>query len=375
MANEDKAARYHRLQRRSSMASVAAVGGVLALLLLSGAAASLRDAVDEAADGGAVASTLLYALALMLVLEAVQLPFSYYQGVTLERRYTLSTSAAGRWWLDRAKALAVGLGFGAAAALVVWTLLRWMPDGWWIVAAFAFAGVSVALAQLGPVLLLPIFYRFTPLRREALAARLLALGRRADAHISGIYEWQLSDRTRKANAALAGLGRTRRILLSDTLLEGHSDDEIEVILAHELAHHVHKDIWTALALDAALAAAGFVAADRALGSTAWLGLSGKADLAGMPLVVLAGGAVTLALQPLAHALSRFQERRADRFALEMTGRADAFVSAMRRLSAQNLAEERPSRVSEWLFYSHPPTSARIDAARAWARRTAHDTTR
>ncbi|HEX5110951.1 MAG TPA: M48 family metallopeptidase [Vicinamibacterales bacterium] len=367
MANEDKATRYQRLQRRASIAAAVAAAAALVVLLLTGGAVSLRRMVAAAVGGGFVLTTAGYAVALGLLIEAVQLPFAYYQGITLERRYGLSTHTRAHWWLDRAKGLTLTLGFGAAAALIVWALLRAAPEYWWIFAAAGFGVVAVVLAQAAPVWLMPIFYQFTPLDRPALAARLVTLARRANADVVGVFEWRLSDRTRKANAALAGIGRTRRILLSDTLLSDHSDDEIEVILAHELAHHVYRDIWTAMALDAVLTAAGFYAADFLLTqSWRWLGLSGKGDLAAMPLVLLAAGAVTLLLVPAAHALSRFHERRADRYALELTGGADAFVSAMKRLSAQNLAEERPSRLTELLFHSHPSTSARIAAARSWA---------
>ena len=196
----------------------------------------------------------------------------------------------------------------------------------------------------------------------------MRLAERAGARVLGVFEWQLGDRTRKANAALAGMGPTRRILLSDTLLAEHSDDEIEVVLAHELAHHVHHDIWKAIALEAALILLGFYVADRALGvAVGHFGLADKDDLAGVPLLLLAGGAVSLALLPLANALSRVHERRADLYALEMTGNAQAFASAMRRLAAQNLAEERPSKLVEVLFCSHPPVAARLEAARAWER--------
>jgi STE24 endopeptidase len=366
MANEDKATRYHRLQRRASVAAVAAVASVLALLLLAGGAVWLRRLVLHTSGGGFVAATTLYAIALIAIGECVQLPFAYYQGVTLERRYGLSTHSRAHWWLDRLKAFGLAVVFGVAAALVVWGMLRLAPRAWWVFASVVFTAVTVVLAQLAPVVLLPIFYKFTPLQRPELVERLVALGRRANAHVSGVFEWRLGDRTRKANAALAGLGRTRRILLSDTLLSDHSDDEIEVILAHELAHHVHHDIWSGMAIDAALTTLGFFAADRVLVMIGpWLGLSGKADLAGMPLVVLAAGAVAVMLAPISHAISRRHERRADRYALEMTGNADAFVSAMKRLAVQNLAEERPSRLTEVLFHSHPSSSARIAAARRW----------
>jgi STE24 endopeptidase len=225
----------------------------------------------------------------------------------------------------------------------------------------------IGMAQLAPVYLLPLFYTFRPLERPALVNRLLKLAERAETRILGIFEWKMSEKTRKANAALTGIGRTRRILLSDTLLAEHSDDEIEVILAHELSHHVHHDIWKALAIEAALLTLGLYLADRALEMMSGrFGLAGKGDVAALPLLLLAAGAVSILLLPVVNALSRAHERRADRYALEMTGNAAAFMSAMKRLGAQNLAEEHPSRLVETLFYSHPPMAARIEAARVWA---------
>jgi STE24 endopeptidase len=230
-----------------------------------------------------------------------------------------------------------------------------------------FTLVFVLLVQLAPVLLMPLFYDITPLTRDALRDRLIALANRAGTRVVGVFEWRLSDRTKKANAALAGIGRTRRILLSDTLLAEHSDEEIEVILAHELAHHVYRDIWSAIVVEMVLIALGCYVADVLLGVFATsAGLEGKGDVAGLPLLVLAAGAVSLVLLPVANALSRAHERRADRYALTMTRNAPAFMNAMRRLAAQNLAEEEPSRLVEILFHTHPPISARIAAARAYA---------
>jgi STE24 endopeptidase len=199
-----------------------------------------------------------------------------------------------------------------------------------------------------------------------LHARLLGLAERAGAKVLGAYEWGLAEKTRKANAALAGIGGTRRILVSDTMLAEYSDDEIEVVLAHELAHHVHGDIWKGIALESALVLAGFYFAARLLAAFApTFGLDGVADLAGLPLLVLAAGAVSLVMVPFAHAMSRAFERSADRFALTLTKNPGAFVSAMKRLAAQNLAEEHPSRLVQILFYSHPPVRERIAAAQAF----------
>jgi STE24 endopeptidase len=366
VSNEDKATRYHRLRRRASILSALLGALFLLVLLVSGLSVSLRELSGRLA-GGAFAGTLaVYVITLAVLHDLLQLPIAFYEGVTLERRYGLSTGSTARWWKDHLKGWGVGTAFGLAAAAGIWTLIRWDPALWWVAAALAFSLVIVGLAQLGPVLLLPLFYRIKPLEREALAARLAALANRAGAPVLGTFEWRLSDRTKKANAALAGLGRTRRILLSDTLLSDYSDDEIEVILAHELAHHVHHDIWRAIGFETALIALGFYISDAVL--TTWgesFGAAGKGDIAALPLLLLAMGAVSLVLMPLRNALSRAHERRADRYALTMTRNRDAFVSAMKRLGAQNLAEEQPSRLVETLFHSHPSMSARISAARSF----------
>jgi STE24 endopeptidase len=371
MVNEDKATRYHRLRRRASVLATLTQTLCLLLLLLSGASALLRDTAIAAVGRGLIPLVASYVAVVALILDVVTLPWAFYTGVTLERRYGLSTESTARWWLNHLKSTAIALVFFVVAALLVVSLARWSPQRWWLAAAVVFTLILVLLAQLAPVVLLPIFYEVRPLTRESLRERLLALADRAGAQILGVFEWRLSQRTRKANAALAGMGRTRRILVSDTLLADHSDDEIEVILAHELAHHVHHDIWTAIVVEAALVSLGFYIADAALvrfGS--WLDLHGKTDVAGLPLLVLAAGAASLLLLPVANALSRAHERRADRYALDLTGNPTAFISAMKRLAAQNLAEERPSLLVRVLFSTHPPTSSRIEAAKRWSTRNA-----
>lgn len=366
MANEDKAARYHRLKRRASIVGTAIGASLLILLIITGSSAALRSAVETFTGGSFTLTVVVYVASLALAGELIQLPLAFYQGVTLERRYGLSTESRAHWWLNHVKGTGLGLVFLVLAAVVVAWLLHLMPDNWWVAAAVTFALVLVALAQLAPVLLLPLFYDFKPLEKPELRDRLVALADRAGAKVLGVFEWKLGDRTRKANAALTGIGRTRRIIVSDTLLAEHTDDEIEVILAHELSHHVHHDIWTGIALETVLLVLGFYLSDRALSAVVGrVGITGKADPTALPILLLSGGIVSLALMPLANALSRVHERRADRYALEMTKNVPAFVTAMKRLGATNLAEERPSVLTQILFYSHPPIEARIRAAETW----------
>lgn len=375
--NEDKSTHYHRLRRRADLLGTAGAGVLLLGMAILGGGHRLRElaaAITQWAPGGFddALNVVVLTILLMLMLQAVEFPFAFYQGHLLEHRYGLSTQSTGRWLADHGKGVVVGMVLAVAGTSVVFFALRRWPDHWWWISAVVFAVAMIGLAQLAPVVLLPIFYTFKPLDRPSLVTRLMALAARARTDIVGVFEWVLSDHTRKANAALAGLGRTRRILLSDTLLDDYSEDEIEVILAHELAHHVHRDLWRGIAVQAVALFGGFYVAGLVVAVSAdRLALRGMADPAVLPVLLLIGGVWSFLLLPLVNAVSRAQERAADRYALTATRNVDAFVTAMQRLSQQNLAEEYPSPLVRWLFYSHPPIRERIDAARAFAREGSH----
>jgi STE24 endopeptidase len=364
--NEDKSVRYHRLKRRVAVLSICWSAGFLALLLATGGSVAIRRfaAGTAGAPSGAVV-VALYLSIVGLLHEAVALPLVFYRSFVLERRYGLSTESASTWAGDHVKAFAISLAIGIAGAEIVYLTMRITSEWWWALSAAAFMLGVVALAKVAPVVLLPLFYRFKPLERRTLTARLIELSARAGVPVLGVYEWGLGEKTRRANAALVGTGRTRRILVSNTLLAHYSDDEIEVILAHEIGHHVNRDITKGLALEALLIVLGFAAAAMAL-DAGWarLGLSSPSDVAGLPILLLMGGAVSVAATPVVNAISRANEKRADRFALDVTRRPAAFVSAMRRLAAQNLAEERPSAAVRLLFHTHPPIEQRIALAKA-----------
>lgn len=370
--NEEKSTRYHRLKRRASIASLSWNVLVLAGLVVTGVSLQLRTVSQSLAGveaSNAPSSPLVvvwYVVLLTLVNELGSLPIAYYTGFVLESRYGLSNERVADWARDQVKSFAIVLFLGAGAATVVYGFIRVMPDGWWLPTGGVFALLIVGLTNLAPVTLLPLFYRVKPLERESLRQRLLALAERAGARVLGAYELGFGEKTKKANAALAGLGSTRRILVSDTMLAEYSDEEIEVVLAHEIAHHVHGDIWKGILFETGLILAGFYVAARVLAALVGpLGISAASDVAGLPVLLLAAGAVSLVMLPAAHAMSRAYERSADRFALELTRNPGAFVSAMRRLGAQNLAEDDPSRIIQWLFYSHPPIRERIAAAEAF----------
>jgi STE24 endopeptidase len=367
--NEDKAARFHRLQRSCFWTALGIQTIGLLMLVADGWAQRLRDAALALTGGtspSSIATVIVFTIMLLALLEILGAPERLYRTFILERRYGLSDIPLRLWVSDYAKGRALGAVLSLAASIAVYLAMAIAPERWWMLVAALGVLFLIVAARLLPSVFLPMFYVFKPLDRDSLRERIESLSRRANVPVLGIYEWGLGDKTRRANAALVGTGRGRRILLSDTLLSQYSDDEIEVILAHEMGHHAHRDIRNGLMLEAACIVLVCASAAVVLRG-AWqpLGLESPADVAGLPLLLMTAGAVSLVTTPLMHAWSRRNEHRADRFALTMTERPDAFVSAMRRLAAQNLAEERPSTATLWLFHSHPPFEQRIQAARAF----------
>lgn len=351
------------------MLAVAARASLPAGLVALGVGAPARAALEQMTAQAGVPAWLLPtavvalgALALGVAGEALAFPFVCRAEWLLARRYGRSRARFATWWRAHAR---TALGTSASwvlAAVVVYAAIGLSATRWWLVVGAAFAAGTVTLALLGPLLLRPGL-RARPLGRPGLAVRLEALARRAGAPVVGVHEWPGGPAS-TPNAAVVGVGTGRRVLLSDTLVDDYSDAEIEVVLAHELAHHLHRDIWKTIAFRAAVVcAAGWVAQRMLAGLGPVLGLSGAADAAGLPALALCAGGVTMAALPAANLLSRRHERRADRFALDVTGNHEAFVSGLRRMGTEHLAEERPSRLVKWCFYSHPPVAERVAAAR------------
>jgi STE24 endopeptidase len=385
--NEDKATRYHRLRRRASTLSLVAGTLTLGLLALTGLSVDLRAALQRLADGvfdtpllQVVALVVCYTASLVLLLDLATFPFNLFREWTLERRYGLERVAFSDWLRTHIKGGVIGfaIALGAAAVLLLATLLseRW----WWLLAAIGIWGGQLLLTTVAPLLLLPLFAHMTPLPRQQRAAlidRLNRLATRAGAHTTlRVYQWGGGEATRRADAALVGFGRTRRVLLSESLLASCSDEEIEVVVAHELAHHVHGDLWKHALGRCGVLIAAFWAADGVLTQFAMglairgggFPLGGPGDPASWPLMLLVIGGAFMVTSPLMLAWSRHDERRADRYALTLTGNAEALLSVLRRLSALNLAEERYSRAAELFFASHPSFPERIAAIKAWADR-------
>ena len=358
--------RYNRIQRWLGISDFVLGLLLLTVLLATGWNGALRDLAYRASWQTYSLAVFLYVLMLMLISKLIGLGLDYY-GYRLEHRYQLSNQKLRGWVWDQAKGFLVGVVLAGIVTELLYFIIRQAPQYWWLMAWAAFLALFVLMAQLAPVVLFPIFYKFAPLEDEDLKARLVHLSARAGTRVRGVYKWNLSEKSKKANAALTGLGNTRRIILADTLLDNYSADEIEAVLAHELGHHVHKHILKSIAVQAAVTLVGFWAANWVLHYAVERThmFETLSDFANLPLLVLVSTVLSFLLLPALNAYSRYNERQADRYAFESIASVGPFISSMNKLADQNLAEKTPSKWVEWFFQSHPAISRRVAAAEAW----------
>lgn len=295
-------------------------------------------------------------------------PLMYYSSFVLPHRYRLSNQSFKDWVIDGLKGMAIGAPIGLIVLEVIYVFLRAFPQTWWLWVAGFLLVFNVLLANLAPVLLMPLFNKFVPLGDEHAdsAQRLMQLAERAKTKVRGVFQFDMSKRTKAANAALTGIGNTRRIILGDTLINEFTPDEIETVLAHELGHHVNRDIPLMMFFGTLSTLVSLYVASLALDwAVRTFGFSSPADPAAFPALSLILTLYGLLTQPLDNAISRWRERLADGYSLQSTGKPEAFASAMTRLANQNLGEVDPEKWVVFLFYSHPPLEERIRMARDW----------
>lgn len=367
----DRAKAYAGTRRRLWLADLALSVAFLIGILVSGGAVAWANVVERRFHAWPF-QVFLYAGGLWLLFAILSFPIDFYRGWRLEQRYGLSTQRGRDWLKDYFKQLGVGglLGFFWVEGLVF--LLRIAPARWWVWAAAGWIGWSVLLTRVAPQWLIPIFYQQKPLEDVRLKEALIRLLERCATPVQGLFEINLSRTTRKANACLCGMGASRRVLLSDTLLSAYPPEEIEMVLAHEVGHHRLRHPRTLIAAGGAATLLACFVVDRTarglLDGCQVLNLApigGLTSLAALPVIGLVLLLANLALMPVLNGLSRRLEAQADRFALEKTGRPAAFTGAMRRLAKQNLAEIHPPRWVEWIFYDHPSIGRRIAMSQQW----------
>jgi STE24 endopeptidase len=364
---QKKAKQYARIERRLFFIDLG-IGGVYVIAwLVFGWSIAVKNALSaiSTSDWFLVAGVAFVFVAILYVID---LPLSYYSGFVLPHRFELSTQTIGGWISDQIKSILIGGVFGFIVIEVIYAVLRAAPETWWLWAAAIMLLFTVVLANLSPILIMPIFYKVVPLGEEYadLSARLIRLAERAHTKVRGVYKFDMSRRTKAANAALMGLGNTRRIVLGDTLLSEFSADEIESVLAHELGHHVNKDIPLGIIMETASTVIGLWIASVVMNwGVSVFGYTSPADPASLPLFVLVMSLFGLITMPLGNAFSRWRERKADAYALQATQNPQAFIGAMTRLANQNLGEVDPEPWEEFLLHSHPALGKRIKMAEVY----------
>ena len=361
---QTQAKEYSRIRRRLMVLDLALAGVYAILWLATGWSIKLRDYLQELTNNEwlVVAGFMLIFGGIYFVID---LPLGYFSGFILPHRYELSNQTLSGWVIDQVKGVLVGGILGLVVIEIVYFGLRISPDLWWLWVGLILLVFNVILANLAPVLLMPLFIKFVPLEDEHsdLVDRLMNLADRAGTRVRGIYMFDMSRRTKAANAAVTGLGNTRRILLGDTLINEFTDDEIETVLAHELGHQVHRDIPIGILVESVITLGGLYLVALVLQwSVEALGFNSISDVAAMPLFGLVMGLYGLIIMPIGNAYSRQRETRADEYALRMTGKGAAYASALTRLANQNLAEADPEPWEEMLLYSHPALNKRIAMA-------------
>jgi len=364
---QEKAKEYARIRRRLWLVELVRNGIYTMLWLAFGWAVALKTSLLNYTtnDWFLVAA---FAAVFGGIDSILSLPLSYYSGFILPHRYELSNQTIKGWVIDRIKGLLIGVPIGLVVLEVIYAILRAYPDNWWLWAVGFMLVFNVILGNLAPILIMPLFNKYTPLDEEhaELAERLLKLAEKANTRVGGVYKFDMSRRTKAANAGLTGIGNSRRIILGDTLINEFSLDEIETVLAHELAHHVHKDIPVGMAVSSIMTLGGLYLASLGLNwGVGYFGFESTADIAALPLLGIVLGVYGLITMPFGNIFSRWREQKADEYALKVTHKGEAYASALTRLANQNLADADPEPWVELLLYSHPALGKRIKQAESF----------
>lgn len=305
-------------------------------------------------------SLLIYLFIIGAVSSVLSFPVDYIFSFRLEHKFGLSNQTFGKWIAEDLKSLAVGIVLGTPILLLFYFFLL-NHELWWLYLGCIVTVYSVILAQIAPVVIFPLFYKFKPVENELLKERILKLCEKAAFKVKGVFVFDMSKNTKKANAAFTGFGKTKRIILGDTLISGFSEDEIETVFAHELGHykkgHIKKNIFISLF---STFAGLFLISEFYSMLFPVFGFQHAWEIGALPLLALIGGLIGFISKPIGAYISRRFEFEADRYAIDMTGNISAFKSMMEKLAFQNLSDEEPNKLVEFWFHSHPSVKRRIE---------------
>ena len=358
--------RYSEVKWRFFLADIA-LSAVFLLIFQLVLSTPLSDAAMVTA-GGFYSGVLIYGSSFLLFMYLTAFPLHFAGTFLVEHRFGLSDQKFKAWLTDEFKSAALAFLLWMICIVVFYLVVRNFPGHWWIITAFLWILFSVILARFMPVLLIPLFFKYMPIEDASMRDRIMRLAAKCRIDLVDVCQIDFSRKTRKANAALVGLGKTRKVIMADTLLKEFTPDEAETVVAHEFGHYKFGHIWQLLGFSGAVTVAGFfllAMASRTL--SALFGASGPGDVHVLPAMVLFMSAFGIAALPFQNWFSRRLEREADSYALDMTGVPGTFISVMAKLASMNQAETDPPLIRKIFVYNHPPISERIKMAKGMRR--------
>ncbi len=356
---ENKVKSYNKTKIVLSIINALIVIIFLAVLVLSGLSKDFANYSNQLTDN-AYLSLFVFTIILIILDSVLTIPLSFYSGYTVEHKYNLSNQTVFGWLFETIKSFIITLCLLLPVAAFFLYILKTEQNYWWIWMGIALFFFSVLMARLAPVLIMPLFYKFKPLDNDTLKDKIFQLCSKANVTIKGIFSFNLSKETKKANAGFTGIGKSKRIIISDTLLKEFSDEEIEVVFAHELGHYTKQHLWKGMAFNTIVSFLGlFLVSILYSDLVSYFGYSGIDDIAAFPLIILLLSLYGFILMPVTNLFSRKHEKEADSYAMETTGNFKAFNSTMLKLSELNLSDKEPNKYIEMFFYSHPSINNRI----------------
>ncbi|MCF7886207.1 MAG: M48 family metallopeptidase [Candidatus Marinimicrobia bacterium] len=361
MVNPQKSSKEKEYNRKKIIVSIMEmVVGLLFLLLvvLTGFSTILENWIRSYLNNSylvLVAFTAIIGLMDMIIM----FPLSWYSGYHLEHKFELSNQSFGQWLWEKTKGMFVSIPIGVILLLIFYYLLRNYETYWWVIMGTVMLLFSVILARLAPVLIFPLFYDFEKLENEELAQKVKTMCEKVGMDLKGVFQFNLSKNTKKGNAAFTGLGKSRRVILGDTMLEKLEEEEILSVLAHELGHYKLKHLWKGMTFSIVTTYTGLFLVSLLYNQFYPLIGEYQYTIAALPLMAIILSLYSFITSPISNAYSRKNEREADDFAVELTGNKQAFISGLEKLSKQNLSDPDPHPVAVFFYYSHPPIKKRL----------------
>ncbi|MCX8057423.1 MAG: M48 family metallopeptidase [Ignavibacteria bacterium] len=355
----DKSKQYNRIKLTLNIISLVINFVIILILAFSPISKILEEKIYGITSNDYVAFSI-FLLIVGVINSIFAVPIDFYSSFVIEHRFKLSNQKFSDWLIEKLKGSIVSLLILYPIALIFYYLLK-NYELWWLILAIVVFVFSILLARIAPTLIFPIFYKFTPLENEELKNKLIELCRRFGINFKGIYSFNLSKNTKKANAGFTGIFKSKRIILSDTLIENFTDDEILTVFAHELGHYVNRHILKNILIGAVTTFITFYLANYFYQLLLiQFGFTSQYQISALPLLFLILSIMSILLMPVTNAISRKFEYEADEFAVNSTNDKNSFISSLNKLSKLNLADENPNPIVEFIFYSHPSIKKRIE---------------